>query len=369
VRVETYTLAKLRGLLADPEYWRRDVLPITRHRALSHVNNPRAREDDVVLLAAYQGCRVVAYLGILPDRVFLRGQAHRFGWLTGWWRDPALAGDPIAALLLLGALQNWDGWVGVSSCTRAAATGYSRSNRFTTVQELRGVKMWLRLSHSFSRQRGPAAHVKWAALAARDCVVNCDLAARRFLGRFVRRRALRTDAEVEYVTEIDEETAGFIEANREDELTRRGAPELSWIAKYPWVLTAPLQDRNRARYAFSSACRRFERLNVKVLSSGNEMIGFVMLRLRDRDLAVPYVYWRDGALDEIARVVLSHMEPLAAWSLTVFNQNLANKLIRIARPYMRRRGCVRRWVVAKRCEELLAGRCVLQDGDGDCAFT
>ena len=69
-----------------------DNIPISKHRALSHFNNPRLDEDDIILLLAYENDRMIGYLGVLPDKIFfsnnlnITGIGHHPG-----CRIPALA--------------------------------------------------------------------------------------------------------------------------------------------------------------------------------------------------------------------------------------------------------------------------------------
>jgi len=45
------------------------LVPISRRRAISQVNNPHAKVEDRALLVAYQGAELIGYLGILPSRL------------------------------------------------------------------------------------------------------------------------------------------------------------------------------------------------------------------------------------------------------------------------------------------------------------
>jgi len=61
-----------------------------------------------------------------------------------------------------------------------------------------------------------------------------------------------TNIELEYVKEIDDELNTFIQANRKNELTKRGKEELNWMLQNPWVLAAPFKDRVSKKTFFSS---------------------------------------------------------------------------------------------------------------------
>ena len=83
MKISSYRIADLRRLLEDPVFWGQEVLPISKHRLVSHINNPRANEDDIVLLTAHEDGNVEAYIGILPDLCFTSdGKTQKFGWFN-----------------------------------------------------------------------------------------------------------------------------------------------------------------------------------------------------------------------------------------------------------------------------------------------
>ena len=63
MEIKAFTVADLKTALVSEDFWLTKTLPITKHPALSYSRNPRAEEDDPVLLVAYQDDRVVGYLG------------------------------------------------------------------------------------------------------------------------------------------------------------------------------------------------------------------------------------------------------------------------------------------------------------------
>jgi len=84
MEIKTFTVADLKIALVSEDFWQTPTLPITKHRALSYCRNPRADEDDPVLLVAYQDNRVIGYLGILPDKIYVNDVDYKLGWLTSW---------------------------------------------------------------------------------------------------------------------------------------------------------------------------------------------------------------------------------------------------------------------------------------------
>ena len=77
-----------------------DIVPITEHRALSQIQNPRLHENDILLLLAYKEKELVGYLGVLPDKINFNNKFEKCGWLSCLWVKPEQRGFQIAKLLL-----------------------------------------------------------------------------------------------------------------------------------------------------------------------------------------------------------------------------------------------------------------------------
>ena len=69
------------------EYQKLKHLPISKHRAISHIKNPRANDTDILLLLAFQNKQLVGYLGVLPEQIINNNKVEKWGWLSCLWID------------------------------------------------------------------------------------------------------------------------------------------------------------------------------------------------------------------------------------------------------------------------------------------
>ncbi len=356
--IRLFTIRELAEAVRDDALWHTGVVPISKHRAASHVHNPRAAADDVVLLAAYDGGDVLAYIGLLPDALHLPGGTHKVGWLSTWWVRPGRQGGVVAARLLMTALGRYERSVGVSNFTPEAARAYEASRQFVPVREQPGVKAALRPppAGGLLGRLGPvgkAIHRLRAAAAG--------VRLRRWRGRHpIGRRGL----EVEYLGAIDAEAERFIAAHNAGDMSRTDKPRLDWIARWPWMLPSALPDRLDARYYFDSLCYRFVFLNVKVFAAG-EMVAFVMMKIRNSEMTVPYAWCAAGREADVMTIVAHHMVELDVPRFKTFQPGLAGALRRIDLPGLRVEPASRRWLITKRWDGALPDEAVIHDGDGD----
>jgi hypothetical protein len=340
---------------------------MTKHRALSQIRNPRASLEDVALLVAYDESRVIGYIGVLPDLVFLNGGTQRIGWLTAWWADPRPEYAGMGFQLMLKALQLYRGEIGASGFSDDAKKVYEASKQFVTIAERIRIRTVLRsnLRELVPRKAPVLSRVK-GLLAIFDFLINtfCNLRLELWKWRF----GIRETLGVEYIAEVDSQTADFIAQHQGNEISKRSAPEINWIAQYPWVLAAPLAKKGDRTFYFSTTARESICLMMKVFSADRIMIGFVMLRLIDGNLTIPFCYMPKEYADQVFRVIGEHAVALRAHMLTICRTELSESLARLKFPCIARIKESRSWVLGKAYKAKIRGEFEMQDGDGDCAF-
>lgn len=250
MEIRDYTLRDLREALERGTLWDTRVVPITRHRALSQINNPRAADDDVLLMTAVEDGDLVAYLGVVPDILFVEGMERKFGWLSCWWADPSKKHLHAAGALYRRSFELYENAVAAASYTDDAGRIYEASKRFIPFHDIPRCASLLRMAAgTLLPARKPGLKRISGVLKFADAVINPFVAVRLHAYR----RALRRECarlRFECINAIDEEAEACILRNQGREFTRRGKKEFNWILRYPWVLPAPLRDENAERYSF-----------------------------------------------------------------------------------------------------------------------
>lgn len=80
-------------------------VPITKARAYAQLHNPFAAPDDLGLLLAWQGDRVMGFFGVLPVMLAHQGQLHKVLWFTTWSAHPSMLGQGVGSGLMATALE------------------------------------------------------------------------------------------------------------------------------------------------------------------------------------------------------------------------------------------------------------------------
>ena len=367
MEIKTLTIADLKKALVSVDFWRTETLPITRHRALSYVRNPRADENDPVLLVAYQDKRVIGYLGILPDKCFVDDAMFKMGWLTSWWVDPSVSATGVGAILLFKALNAYDQYIGVSGSSREARKALDASQKFVDLKPLRGLDICLRINVSRNIPRKYPAIKKFRGLLKIfDVMVNEVVNLRSVYWQ--RHKNPCQCLTFEYISDIDEETDHFMQRHSRHDLMRKEKTDLSWIMNNPWILSAPLKDRTSKRYYFSSRAGRFSYIGVKVFEHEEEMIGFILLKVRDDQMSVLYSYFERQHAGKIAAAACHHALEMEVSILSLYDELLSAGFAELRFPCWSVKKNSRGFSLSKAFADIPLTNYRLQGGDGDLAF-
>ena len=367
MEIKAFTVADLKTALVTEDFWRTKTLPISKHRALSYSRNPRAEEDDPVLLVAYQDNRVVGYLGILPDKIFVNDAVYKMGWLTSWWVDPSCTTAGVGAILLFKALNAYNQYVGVSGSSREARKALHASQKFMALKPLQGLDIRLRLNVTRDiPRRLPAMKIFRGLFKIFDVLMDEVMVFRRFF--WLRRNDPCQRLTFEYISAIDEETDRFIRRHHQHDLTRKEKSDFNWIMNYPWILSTPLKDAASKKYYFSSRADRFSYLAIKVFEQHTEMIGFFLLKVRDNQMSVVYSYFKSRHATSIMAAAFHHALAMDVCTLSIYDEQLVTSFSKLGCPCWSAEKNSRGFSLSKAFSDIPPANYRLQGGDGDLVF-
>ena len=366
--IEELTPAGLKEFINSEEFQQSNVIPITKHRALSQINNPKVNGDDIILFTAHVDDELAGYLGVLADTLYLNGEEQKVGWLSCIWTSEKVRGQGVAKQLLSSALSSWDNKILATEFTQAAKSLYVQSDAFMDLTTLQGRRGYLRLN--LDELLPPKGFPKFFT----GLLTCCDLTFNIFnsLRLLFWKPAINLDQlNLEYTATIDDESKEFIEKRNTNELIRRGAEDLNWINEFPWVLSSPENDTDAKRYHFTSSDRVFKNLNVKLKSVDGEMIAFLMFVVGGKNLKIPYSYFDEKHTDKIVQVIYHQMFKLKLNMVTTFNPAISNYIKNQRTPFIYSKDMSRSYLITKQLGKSLPDtqQFHIQDGSGDCAFT
>ena len=367
MQIKTYDALELFELLKSEDFSKMQIVPISTHRADSHILNPRQQKGDVLMIIAYEGADMVGYLGVFADDIYnTKRDKFHCGWLSCMWVNPALRGQGIAKRLLQTAFEKWNNHILVTEFTPEAKALYDRSANFTHLRTNEGLRCYMRSClHEVLPMKNEKLKPFVKLLKAIDTVANMPV---EWLQTF-RFKKLETTLLFELISEVDEALNDFILTKQTTSFECRAALEFDWIKRNPWlIVSAPTAES--AKYHFSSVANSFENRTLKILD-GKTIKGYLHITIRDGHIKVPYAYYDADIVDDISRYLYQTAYIERATLLTVFNQRIVTSLKQLPLPFIYKRPMKRNYIITKALDEHFDDKELLdiQDGDADAVFT
>jgi GNAT superfamily N-acetyltransferase len=363
LRIEKLQKAELEAFVMSEAFTQMRHIPISRHRAISQVRSPRAKEEDVLLLIAYEEDKMLGYLGLLPDDFHTGDKIYHFAWMSTIWVHPEARGKGVARSLLDTAMEVYGGQVIGTDFTAEAKAIYLKTGHFDLFQKYEGIRLYYRFNlrdllppkkRFFKRIR--------PVLAAADAILN-------FFNNLSPKPSVKIDAGIKEFEEWTEEHEKFLQQLRDKSPTLRGIPELNWIIKNPWVLESSSADELGRRYHFTSAEKRAHFQSVEIRKNG-QPFALLLLFIRGNAMKVPYAFFGAGEETSVCACIDELMREKRLSILTMFHPVLRQALHGAKTRAFHKQTIVREYVIGipfhQKIEKEFPGH--FQDGDGDCAF-
>jgi GNAT superfamily N-acetyltransferase len=367
MEIKTYNSAQLNDLILSEQFAHMPVVPIITHRAISHIRNPRAEADDVLMIIAYENDQMAGYLGVLADRIYnAKGESFKCGWLSCMWVDPLVRGKGIAKQLLATAFKTWNEHILVTEFTPEAKGLYDRSGGFADLRTNEGLRCYLRFNlHEVLPKKNEKYKRYETILSIADAIANIPVELKHRYLPPLKYSILK----FEEVKRLYADVNDLITSKSENSFERRNTSDLNWMIEFPWLMQSAPTEESR-RYHFSSVASRFQNVFIKI-TMANRIVGFIHLTIRDNHLKVPYAFFEKENARDVMEYIYDLMFTQGINMLTVFHPELVNYLTENSSPFIYKRAVKRHYIISKVLEAHFADKASLriQDGDADCAFT
>lgn len=258
--------------LSRPSY--QSGVPISLRRALSQLNNPYGRPDDVALLVALHGDKCVGYQGVLPGLFSRQNKLKRIHWSTAFFVSPDYRGTGVAGRLLE-EIKKLNIDFPVTRMTQGAQQAYRKAG----FKEL-GQLTYYQLRMEKVRKLDTIIQEAQASL---DAGSNADMLYQRSKHLFYRRllsdlKPKQCAFEHEDVAQIDPQAQQMIKRQLNGPSFFRGIEAINWMLTYRWLISAAHEKAEAEPYYFSLVSDLFDYVALEIYSADKqELKGFLVL--------------------------------------------------------------------------------------------
>ena len=353
--------------IESAEFKSEDFLPISVHRALSQIKNPRANQNDVLLLLAKKEGKLLGYLGVLPDLLFAPNQPIiKVGWLSCIWVSPAGRGMGISNQLISKAHFKYNGNILLTEYVPQIKRMYDSTGFFIKNQLVKkGIRLYLKSDfESILPAKFEFLKPVAASLRTFDSLNNSAL------NLYHKSLSFPIDhLTIEEVNEVDDEMEAIIIKLNGKDYFQRKKRELNWIVQEPWMLERDDNDELHQKYYFSASDITFKNKLFKLRDDKGNLKSFLFFTNRNRVIKLPYFFGEGNVEQEI--MLIQHL--LQKWNAKVFTcyqPKLVAAFTAQKTMAFHKKEVHRNYLVDKQLSKLIThANLFIQDGDGDTVFT
>lgn len=358
IHLKTFNKKQLGEFVSSGDFKKYDFLPITTHRAYSQINNPKANDDQTLLILALDDDKLAGYLGCFPDNFLIDGKKFNYAWLSTLFISNQFRGKRIAQQLLDKAFEEYNSNIAITEFTKEAESLYNKIGVFQYIQPKVGKRYYFRtdLATIIPAKKPKTENIK-PLLSLGDSVLNSFISVKNC---FIQ----KPDFKFKILDKVDSESADFISKFH----SNRNAEELNWAIENPWVLESKNKEEN---YLFSSFSESFKYFWIKIYDKKNVLETCALLFVRDGHLKISYLF-SESDLEQFIKflsyfIVKNKINYLTSYQ-TEFNKKAESMDIF---PKIHQRNMERRYMFHKGLIGNLPNGFDLhfQDGDGDCVMT
>lgn len=355
--LKSFNKKELQNFIISGEYQSYEFLPITHHRALSQIKNPRAADEDVLLTLAFEGERLAGYLGTLPDELKLKDKVIKYAWLSTLYVSENFRGKRIAQQLLESVFEKYEGKIAITEFTKEAESLYAKTKMFDYIQPKKGKRFYFRTSFAkvILHRKPKLSNVK-PALEMVDSVFDLAITFQAYMRK-------KNKIQYEISNSLDEESEVFLASFQ----NHRNVQDLSWITEKPWVLEG---NQPENKYLFSSSSKQFGYFWVKIFDDQHQLKTVSLLQLRDGSLKIPYLF-AENDLQEYVKFLQNFIRVRKVRTLTCYHEQLNKELSSKRFRKLYQKDAERRYLYHQDLIAVLPQNFKpnYQDGDGDPVFT
>lgn len=364
--IKKFTIHELLPYSQSAEFRNFPVVPISRNRIESYVNNPRKISHLPVLYLYFDQGKMVGFRTILADALKVNGVWEHFGWNSGSWVHPDYRRKGISSILFNEVIHDWQYRLLYTNYAPDSKLLYDKSGHFSLFAEKAGLRLYLRFNFTqWLAPKYPLFSNNKKSLQVFDRLLNF-----LFLPYYSWQNILsRKDAGFPILPEsMKSSHVDFIDAHP-GSVFGRTSLEYQWIFKYPWVKTHRVET---AEYPFTHVAYSFGYLFFEAMNPEGKLAGLALVKFRDGHLTIPYFSSTPDVLPYLARQILSFAYQQKCHQITVYHSDLIVYLAQKKGIACFIKTIQQKYFMARRFSEKLSVQNLpvqVQDGDGDCIFT
>ena len=289
---KTYTAKDVREWIDDgaKNGLSENIISLTRANALVHC--PYVKDDDVLVVSALDGDKVVGYTAIFPEKLERPDIWIATG--TTLWVNPDYADDFVGYNLVQ---RLW------GSYPQCAVIGSDVAKPAALIDKLLGAKIAKYERKAFVFRRSIEVHSlrNVGSLLLEPFRKCCQ---KKAIKKVI--ASIPNNLRVRVSNVIDAETYAFINDHSANNIFLRSREMLNWILRYPFSVEKPLMERANPSRQFSDQIAKFSNHLLQIYAD-DTLVGVVLLAERNSTMHVKMLYTDDAYKEVVYALIVKVM--------------------------------------------------------------
>lgn len=267
-----------------------NIISRTRANALAHC--PCVKDEDVLVVSAKDGEKVVGFTAIFPEKLERPNRWIATG--TTLWVNPDYADEFVGYNLVQRLWGSYPKYVVIGSEVSPAAA---------VIDKLLGAAILKYERKAFVFRRSIEVH------SLRNFVSLLLEPFRKCRQSKAIKQVLVTipnNIRVRACEAIDVETYAFIQAHSSNDTFLRSREMLNWILRYPFSVENPMIDRAEKSMQFSDQIAKFHNSFLQIFAD-DALVGVVLLAERNSTMHVKMLYTDDAHQETVYAIIVETM--------------------------------------------------------------
>ncbi|WP_062059400.1 hypothetical protein [Aquimarina longa] len=277
------TKRALREGIKNNTFWKDDLSPLPKSKALWLVSNPRIEDEDHCGVIGYEDKKMVSFIFMFPDLLNIRsGEPKKMYWMISWWVHQEYKNTILGTYIYNEAVNLADNQVFIKSYAENVADFYKKQP-FTVIASRLRHTIFFSIDASMLIGRFPFLKSFRFLLNRIDSLVYTII---RYIN-IVKGKRRTKELSYDYINTIDEEVWEFIKPLCKNDLIHKTKEYVDWQISNIQYIQTPISNKHPYKSLQTGMSNNIDIHNLKILKN-NKIIGFLSYVVNYNELNVKY---------------------------------------------------------------------------------
>ncbi|WP_299436917.1 hypothetical protein [uncultured Aquimarina sp.] len=270
-------------------YWKNDLAPLPKSKALWLVANNRITDDDYCGVIGYEGDKMISFIFMFPDLLNVKdGTPKKVYWMISWWVHKTYKDTVLGTYIYNEAVNLTGKQILIKSYAENVNTFYEKQPFKVIASRLRHT-IFFSLDASMLIGRFNFLKSFKFILDRIDSFVGAII---RFLNRSKLKNNVKT-LSYEYVNQLDDDTWKFIKPLCDNDLIYKSKEYVDWQINDSQYLQTPVPDKHPHKSLQTGISNNIYLHNLKIIKE-DKIIGFLSYVINYNEFNVKYFLVEDN---------------------------------------------------------------------------